>query len=308
MQRLRDLRTPRPILPCFPISTQLHHFADASNSGYGCVTYLRAIAEHGIITSKLLYGRTRVASPVQHTIPRLELCAAALAIQVDATLTREISADIDIESSVYWTDSMIVLAYLQGDSKRYHTFVGNRGARIRSHYEASQWRHVPSEQNPADLASRGTLSVSHLASSEWFNGPKFLTQQESEWPSGDQLVPMLDSDVEVKRNVISHMAEASMPSMIDDIVNKFSKLRKVEHVMAWVMLFIQKSRKQSNDVKLSPKLIETAKVKLLINNQRDLNIADYQTFAPFKDDDGVVRVGGRLAFSCLDPLPYPRLS
>ena len=111
---------------------------------------------------------------MQHTIPRLELCAAALAIQVDATLTREITADIDLQSSVYWTDSMIVLAYLQDDSKRYHTFVGNRVA------EASQWRHVPSEQNPADLASRGTLSVAHLASSEWFSGPKFLTQQESE--------------------------------------------------------------------------------------------------------------------------------
>ena len=32
VQRLQDLRIPRPILPCFPISTQLHHIADASNS------------------------------------------------------------------------------------------------------------------------------------------------------------------------------------------------------------------------------------------------------------------------------------
>ena len=222
VQRLQDLRIPRPILPCFSISTQLHHFADASNSGYGCVTYLRAIDQHGIITSKLLYSRTHVAPLVQHTIPRLELCAAALAVQVDATLTREITSDIDLQSSVYWTDGMIVLAYLQDDSKRYHTFVGNRVARIRSQSETSQWHHVPSEQNPADLASRGTLSVAHLASSEWFNGSKFLTQQESEWPSCDQLDPVLDSDVEVKRNVISHMVEACMPSMIDDIVNKFS--------------------------------------------------------------------------------------
>ena len=93
------------------------------------------IDQHGIITSKLLYSRTRVAPLVQHTIPPLELCAAALAIQVDATLTREITADIDLQSSVYWTDSMILLAYLQDDSKRYHTFVGNRVARIRSHSE-----------------------------------------------------------------------------------------------------------------------------------------------------------------------------
>ena len=94
-----------------------------------------------------------------------------------------------------------------------------------------------------------------------------------------------------------------MPCMIDDIVNKFSKLIKVKHVMAWVMLFIQKCRKQANDSKLSPKLIETATVKLLLNNQRDINLADYQKFAPFKDNGGIVRVGGRLTFS---NLPYPQ--
>ena len=87
---------------------------------------------------------------MQYTIPRLELCAAVLAIQVDVTITREISADIDIQSYVYWTDGMIVLAYLQVDAKHYHTFAGNRVARIRSHSEASQWL---SEQNPTDLAS-----------------------------------------------------------------------------------------------------------------------------------------------------------
>ena len=99
---------------------------------------------------------------------------------------------------------MIVLAKLQVDSKHYHTFAGNRVARIRSHSEASQWRHVPSEQNPADLAFRGTLSVAHLAGSEWFNGPKSLTQQECEWSSCEQCVSVLESDIEVKRNVISY--------------------------------------------------------------------------------------------------------
>ena len=150
VQRLQDLRIPRLILPCFPVSTQLYHLADASNPGYGCVTHLPAIDQHGIVTSTLLYSRPRIA---QHTIPRLELCAAALTIQVDATLTKEIPTDIDIQSSVYWTDGVIVRVYQQVDSKHYHTFVGNRVARIRSHSEASQWCHVQSEQNPTDLVS-----------------------------------------------------------------------------------------------------------------------------------------------------------
>ena len=114
-QRLQDLRILRATLPCFPISTQLHHFADASNSGYGCVICLRVIHQHGIITSKLLYSMTRVAPLLQHTIARFELCAAVPAIQVYATLTSDISTDTYLQSYVYWTDNMIVLAYLYED-------------------------------------------------------------------------------------------------------------------------------------------------------------------------------------------------
>ena len=92
-----------------------------------------------------------------------------------------------------------------------------------------------------------------------------------------------------------------MPSLIDDIVIKYSQLTKVKRVMAWVMLFIQKCHKQSNDSELSPNLIETANVKLLLNNQRDIKITDYHKFAPFKDNDGMVRVWGRLTLSHLLP-------
>ena len=192
--------------------------------------------KHGIITSTLLYSRTRIAPLVQYTIPRLELCAAVLAIQVDVTITREISADIDIQSYVYWTDGMIVLAYLQVDAKHYHTFAGNRVARIRSHSEASQWRHVLSEPNPTDLASLlhlilqavngsssfgfshqgspqrifflqfllSTVSSSVTSGSEWFNGPNPSHSRKVNGSSCEQLVPVLESDIEVKINVISY--------------------------------------------------------------------------------------------------------
>ena len=97
---------------------------DASLSCDVAVMWLawRRNDQHGIVTSTLLYSSTRVAPLVQHTIQRFELGAAVLAIQVDATLTRDISADIDIQSSVYWTDGMIVLAYLHVDSKLTHSW------------------------------------------------------------------------------------------------------------------------------------------------------------------------------------------
>lgn len=49
----------------------------------------------------------------------------------------------------------------------------------------SQWRYVPSEDNPADHASRG-LKAKELIASNWFNGPDFLWCEEL--PSGDSKV------------------------------------------------------------------------------------------------------------------------
>ncbi len=62
------------------------------------------------------------------TIPRLELCAAVVAVQINQMLRREI--DLQLEESVFWTDSMPVLQYIRNKSTRFHTFVVNRLAII----------------------------------------------------------------------------------------------------------------------------------------------------------------------------------
>ena len=49
-----------------------------------------------------------------------------------------------------------MLAYLANDAKRFHTYVANRVQQIKNHTDVSQWRHVPTDEDPADLALRGT--------------------------------------------------------------------------------------------------------------------------------------------------------
>ncbi len=56
-------------------------------------------------------------------------------------------------------------------------FVANRVEKIREH-TAVEWRHVNTEENPADLARRGG-SVGDKDS--WWNGPTWLKDME-EWP------------------------------------------------------------------------------------------------------------------------------
>lgn len=55
----------------------------------------------------------------------------------------------------FWTDSMVVKAYIQNKARRFHTFVANRVQHIEDHTSPDQWCYIASEDNPADNASRG---------------------------------------------------------------------------------------------------------------------------------------------------------
>ncbi|XP_066965700.1 uncharacterized protein [Macrobrachium rosenbergii] len=104
-------------------SFQLHHFSDASQTGYGVASYLRVVSTDGEVHCTLLMGRARVAPLKRLSIPRAELTAASVAAQQDSKMKTEL--DIDVEDSFFWTDSTTVLKYLFNESARYQTFVSN---------------------------------------------------------------------------------------------------------------------------------------------------------------------------------------
>ena len=58
------------------------------------------------------------------TIPRLELCAAVITVRMDRMLSRELT--LEIQDSVFWTESKIVLQYIYSYRKRFQTFVANQ--------------------------------------------------------------------------------------------------------------------------------------------------------------------------------------
>lgn len=119
---------------------QLHHFADASESGYGTATYIRMLNQENGVQVTFLLGKARVTPLKAVTIPRLELTAAVLSTKVDVLLKSEL--DFKLEASVFWTDSTSVLKYLNNEDRRFTTFVANKVSIIRETSEPSQWRHV----------------------------------------------------------------------------------------------------------------------------------------------------------------------
>ncbi|WAQ94116.1 hypothetical protein MAR_006587 [Mya arenaria] len=62
-----------------PLSIELHHFSDASTTGYGQCSYIRFINENAVHCS-LVMAKARVAPHKMISIPRLELTAAASGI------------------------------------------------------------------------------------------------------------------------------------------------------------------------------------------------------------------------------------
>ena len=149
-------------------------------------------------------GKSRVALLKFVSIPGLELTAATLSVKISKLIRVELQYNIDKE--YFWTDSQVVLGYLQNESKRFKVFVANRIQIIKEHSDVGQWQYVASKDNPADHASRGIIGKKRHKIDQWFNGPSFLWKETNEWPPSAK-IPEVDSnnDPEIKRVAVVNM-------------------------------------------------------------------------------------------------------
>ena len=65
--------------------------------------------------------------------------------------------------------------------REFKPFVCNRIREINNCTDSSEWRWVPSKENPADDCTRANSVITN-SNSRWFNGPLFLRDNEFNWP------------------------------------------------------------------------------------------------------------------------------
>ncbi len=212
---------------------QLHHFADASELAYGSVSYLRLVNERNAVHVSFLMGKSRVA-PLKKIIPRLELAAAVLATKVDKVLKSELQ--LDLETSIFWTDSESVLKYISNEHTRFHTFVANRVSFIRETTEPTQWKFVDTKLNPADEASRGQRTKRFLQNTRWIHGPDFLWKTNLDWPPiRIKAHSLSEDDPEVKRSSTMNVIIQGSTNPTDKLMSYFSSWTKLKVSVAWYL-------------------------------------------------------------------------
>ena len=184
-----DFSLPRCTKAAVPVTSELHIFADASAQAYAAAAYSVCRYRDGSTSSRLVAARAHVAPRKQETIPRLELRAAELATCLRRTVLSHLKYLPD--KIAHWSDSIIVLYWLQNYAKRFQPFVQNRLQKIRDSTSSNEWGWVPSASNPADLATRGMsplkLQLKLQLSTLWREGPPYL--QAGEYPAPPKIVP-----------------------------------------------------------------------------------------------------------------------
>ena len=230
-------------------SFTLHHFADASQIAYGVASYLR-IQNGKEVSTSLVMAKSRLAPLKEMTIPRLELAAATLATRQDELLRREL--DLPLETSRFWTDSTTVLQYICNEERRFHVFVANRVAEIRSRTAPESWSHVPTKENPADDCSRG-LDPEGLLAERWQKGPAFLRLPPSEWPQRPAVPPVPSQDPEVKMPTAVLAVQTKDPEPWDAFLQHHSSYTRLVRRVALLKALVRRQ-----PLVLSPALLRQA--------------------------------------------------
>ena len=296
-------------------SVQLHTFVDASDLAYAAISYLR-IEQGGVVHTSPVTAKSRVA-PLktisshrpQLTTPRLELLAAVVGSKLSEMVQAVLSSVVQIQSIRYWSDSMTVLHWIRGREREYKQFVENRLTKIRSRSNIFEWQHVPGEENPADIGSRGTSAEELAGSTLWLQGPPWLRQEEEHWPKS----PLLENSTpevmqEMKADALRNTEmERTQVLITAEVVEckSHSSLLKLVRVTAFVMRFVKNIRKKLNGETATVGLltvpeIQEAETYWIRTAQQvltsEVNFKRKQTqFDMFYDGDGVVRCRSRMS-------------
>ena len=216
-------------------------------------------------------------------------------------------------------------------------FVANRIGEIQMFTEPSQWQHVFTEENPADLCTRGATPSELADSPLWWNGPDWLTKDfkgvsKMHDPNRPREMPekktsQRKEDTNGCPTLLTNNLQKEAASKQDDKLGvwrldpkRFSSWIRLLRVHARVRTVLLNMRRRDNRnarMELLPEEIKDGEEEVAHLAQCEPFCEEYTALRsgkpiskkslliklnPCIDEDGIIRCDGRLKFA--DFLPY----
>ena len=289
------------------IETTIHGFGDASKVAYCAMVFIVYETTLGTF-STLLCAKTRVAPLKGLSIPRLELMAGRILVNLVETVKSALSNQVKVDKTRYWLDSKTALYWIlnQGEWK---DFVQNQVNEILKLSNKEDWGHVPGKENPADIGSRGA-SVGQLETNKlWWEGPHWLKCGEHKWPP--RITPEDSEDIgEERKRATVMVVLAEDQKRVGNVIDleKFSELEKLLRVTALVKRFLRnmKNKEEGKEIKvdeLSGEEMREAEEMWIKDAQ--LTLQANSSFEKMRESLGIVKKDGLLV--CKGRLEYSEL-
>jgi len=280
-------------------------FGDASTSCYSTCAYIYFDIENET-RSSFLCAKSRIASKKQHTVPRLELLAALITARLANSIESIFPHDF-FSRVMCFSDSQVVLGWIRNKTKTYKPFIMNRLLEIRRLSDTESWHYVPSESNPADLATRKVSVRCWFKNNLWWKGPDVKKVLSATAPATK------DDQQEVTQ---MQTTTSKLVQLMD--FNRFSNYRRLLNTMMYVLKFVNyqwSSNKLQDSENKVIQLVQaecfSEEINRLSQNAPINRSSKLSTLQPFMDEKGILRSKGRLqdseqSYSIKHPIILPK--
>ncbi|GIY32867.1 uncharacterized protein CDAR_310331 [Caerostris darwini] len=119
-------------------------------------------------------------------------------------------------------------------------FVANRIREIRKLITSENWFPISTDQNPADILSRG-CGPKQLQKHKWWKGPAWLKNSKEQWPKSAVNINKKEVETEKRKSAISSN-NIELETISLQLAKRFSRFPNMIRVMAWILRFQPKAK------------------------------------------------------------------